>query len=155
MSIVWWVRFSSCCLLSCGWCKLIISVWVHAEAVFASSVMSFHVQLLKAIILGSGRGYHCRSVIDITSKMSADKELLVLSAAASAVTSSLVAFSSRKRKHAKRLWMHPLFLQQHKYCNLIPPNAVIGCNTFAWWIFSSTFESLHLLHAWIAVRCMQ
>jgi len=61
----------------------------------------FHVQLLKAIILGSGRGCHCRSVIDITSKMSADEELLVLSAAASAATSSLVAFSSRKRKHAK------------------------------------------------------
>ena len=31
--------------------------------------------------------------------------------------------------------------------HVIPPNAVIGFNTFASWIFSTTFESLQLLHA--------
>jgi len=44
----------------------------------------FHVQLLHAIILGSERGCRCQSVCvcDVTSKMSADEELLSLSAAA-------------------------------------------------------------------------
>jgi len=39
--------------------------------------------------------------------------------------------------------------------HVIPPNAVIGCNIFASWIFSNTFESLQLLHGGIAARCMQ
>jgi len=48
--------------------------------------------------------------------MSADEELLLLSAAASAATISLVAFScKRKRKRAKRLWMRLFFQRQHKY----------------------------------------
>ena len=53
-----------------------------------------HVQLLHAIILGSGRRYRCQSmcVCDVTSKMSADEELLLLSAATSAATISLAAF---------------------------------------------------------------
>jgi len=52
---------------------------------------------------------------DVTSKMSADEELLLLSAAASAAITSLVAFScKRNRKRAKRLWMRPLLQRQHK-----------------------------------------
>ena len=39
--------------------------------------------------------------------------------------------------------------------HVIPPNAVIDCNTFASWIFSNTFESLQLLRAGIAARYMQ
>ena len=39
--------------------------------------------------------------------------------------------------------------------HMIPPNAVIGCNTFASWAFSNTFESLQLSHAGIAARCVQ
>ena len=54
----------------------------------------FHVQLLHAIILGSGRVYHCQScVCVVTLKMSADEELLLLSAAALAASISLVAIS--------------------------------------------------------------
>jgi len=64
--------------------------------------------------LGSGRGYRCERgyrcqsvcVCDVTSKMSADEELLLLSAAALVATISLVAVSckrTRKRKRAKRL----------------------------------------------------
>ena len=78
----------------------------------------FHVQLLHAIILGSGLGYRCQSVCDcrIVSEMSSDEELLLLSPTVSAATISLVAFSCRrKRKHAKWLRMHPLFQRQHKY----------------------------------------
>jgi len=57
---------------------------------------------------------HC--MCDVTSKMSADEELLLLSAAASAATISLVAFScKRKRKRAKRLWMRTLFQRKHRY----------------------------------------
>jgi len=44
------------------------------------------------------------------------------------------------------------------YYHVIPPNAVIVCNTLAVRIFSNTFESLQLLqllHATIAERCMQ
>jgi len=41
------------------------------------------------------------------------------------------------------------------YYHVIPPNAVIGCNTLASWIFSNTFESLQLLHATIAAHRMQ
>ena len=41
------------------------------------------------------------------------------------------------------------------YYHMIPPNAVIGCNTLASWVFSNTFESLQLLHTTIAARCMQ
>jgi len=41
------------------------------------------------------------------------------------------------------------------YYHVTPPNAVIGCNTLASWIFSNTFESLQLLHATIVARCMQ
>jgi len=53
------------------------------------------VQLLHAIIiLGSGRVYHCQScVCVVTLKMSADEELLLLSAAALAALISLVAIS--------------------------------------------------------------
>ena len=55
------------------------------------------------------------NVCDIISKMSAD-ELLLLSAAVSAAAISLVAFSCKtKTKHAKWLWMRPLFQRQHKY----------------------------------------
>jgi len=39
--------------------------------------------------------------------------------------------------------------------HVIPPNAVIGCNTFASLKFSNTFESMQLLHAGIAALCMQ
>jgi len=46
----------------------------------------FHVQLLHAIILGSAPGYRRQlvCVCDVTSEMSADEELLLLSAAVSA-----------------------------------------------------------------------
>jgi len=56
----------------------------------------FHVQLLHAIILGSGRGYRCQSVCecDVTSKMPDHEKntVTVLATAASAATISLVAF---------------------------------------------------------------
>jgi len=81
--------------------------------------------------------------------MSADEELLWLSAAASVI--SLVAFSCNLTLTVKTITSQ---VRQHKYY-VIPPNAVIGCNTFASWIFSNTFESLQLLHAGIAARRMQ
>ena len=45
--------------------------------------------------------------------------------------------------------------KSYYYYHVIPPNAVIGCNTLASWIFLNTFESLQLLHATIAARCIQ
>jgi len=55
------------------------------------------VKLLRAIILGSGRDYRCQSMCDVTSKTSADEELL-LPAAASAATISLIAFSYKRKE---------------------------------------------------------
>ena len=82
--------------------------------------------------------------------MSADEELglLLLSAAADAATISWVAVS----------WNLTLMVNMttsQVLRHVIQPNAVIGSSTFASWIFSNTFESLQLLHAGIAARCMQ
>jgi len=65
--------------------------------------------------------------------MSADEELLLLSAVASAATISLVAFScKRKRKRAERLWMRPFVPTTTQILrHVIPPNTVIGCDTVA------------------------
>jgi len=60
------------------------------------------------------------NVCDITSKMSADEELLLLSA-----DDFIGSISCKmKRKRAERLRMRTLF-QRH----MIPPHAVIGCDT--------------------------
>jgi len=83
--------------------------------------------------------------------MSADKELLLLSAAASAMLISLAAFSCNLNgKHDYVTSMSTQVL-----CHAIRPNAIIGCNIFASQIFSNTLQSLQLLHGGIAGHCMQ
>ena len=71
-------------------------------------------QLLYAIILGSGRGYRCQSVrvTSLQKCRSDDEELLLLSAAASAATISLVAISCNLTLTVKTITSQ---VRQHKY----------------------------------------
>jgi len=45
--------------------------------------------------------------------------------------------------------------EQLRHYHVIPRSAVIGCNTFASWIFSNMFESLQLLQRIACKNCMQ
>jgi len=87
--------------------------------------------------------------------MSTDEELLLLAAATLAATISLVAFSSNLALTVTMITSQLHSTSTQVLRHVIPPNAVIGCNTFASWIFSNTFESLQLLHAGVATRCIQ
>jgi len=88
----------------------------------------YHVQLLHAIILASGRDYRCQSVcVCVTSFQKVGwRSLLLLSAAASAATMLLVAISNF---NGKRDYVTSTSAQALRH--VIPSNAVIGCNTFA------------------------
>jgi len=84
------------------------------------------VQLLHAFILGSERGYCCQSVCDVTSKMSADEELQLLSAAAVDFIGSIQLQLSFNGKHD-----YVTSKSTQVLCHVSPPNVVNGCNTFA------------------------
>jgi len=91
-------------------------------------------------------------VCDVISKCWLTKLLLLLSAAASAATISLVAFSCKLTLTVNTITSQ---VRQRVLRHVIPPSSVIGCNIFASCIFPNTFESLQLLHAGIAALCMQ
>jgi len=112
----------------------------------------FHVQLFQCNYFGFWEGQSLSTSVWVWChfKTVGWRRITVVDIHCISSDDSLVAFSCKLT-----LTVNAITSTQVRRHVVIPRNAVIGCNICASRIFSNTLESLQLLHAGIAARCMQ